>query len=106
MTPRDVRTYFHDNKRACGLVAEFVAGKTEGDYLTDALLRSGVERQLQNAGEALSQALRVDPSLEERVTSARLIIGFRHRLVHGYDQLTDAAVWEAAKLLAEYDGRR
>ena len=96
MTRRDVRTYLHDIKRACDLVAEFVRGKTEDEYLRCDLLKSAVERQLQIAGEALSQALATEPSLEQRITDARIIVAFRHRLVHGYDQLVDAAVWEIA----------
>jgi uncharacterized protein with HEPN domain len=58
MPPRDLRAYLFDIAEACRLVDEFTRGKSADDYAGDPLLRSGVERQLEIVGEALSQALR------------------------------------------------
>jgi uncharacterized protein with HEPN domain len=41
---RDPRTYLWDALRATELLAEFSSGKSFADYLTDAMLRSAVER--------------------------------------------------------------
>ncbi len=79
----DVRKYLYDILQACDLLEHFTGGKTFDDYLADALLRSGVERQFGIVGEALGQALRVNPDLAERVTGARRIVAFRNRLIHG-----------------------
>jgi uncharacterized protein with HEPN domain len=43
--------YLYDIQQACGLLTQSVAGKTFADYSSDALLRSGVERQFTIVGE-------------------------------------------------------
>jgi len=58
------------------------------------------------AGEALKQAVDLDPSLADRVTDVRLIIAFRNRLVHGYSGTSPELVWgivqnDVPRLLAE-----
>ena len=45
MQPESLK-YLFDMQRACTLLFSFVAGKTFEDYVRDALLRSGIERQL------------------------------------------------------------
>jgi uncharacterized protein with HEPN domain len=57
------------------------------------MLRSAVERQFEIIGEALSGVLRIAPQLSARVTDARRIIAFRHRLIHGYASVADEVVW-------------
>lgn len=84
MPPEAVRAYLHDTAAACRLIQEFVGGRTFAAYVASPLLRSAVERQFEIIGEALNQALRADPNLEERVTHARRIISFRNRLIHGH----------------------
>ncbi len=93
MKPLDVRKYLFDIVQACELLKEFAGGKTFADYSADPLLRSGVERQLGIVGEALGQAIRVDPGLAERVAGARRITAFRNRLIHGYASLSNEVVW-------------
>jgi uncharacterized protein with HEPN domain len=53
--PRDARKYLFDIPEAASLISQFVAGKTLQDYLGNALLQSGVERQFEIVGEALGQ---------------------------------------------------
>ena len=48
---------------ACDLLADFTRGKGFEDYDADALLRSGVERQLEIIGEALRVAVQHRPVL-------------------------------------------
>ena len=116
MKPLDVRKYLFDIMQACELLERFAKGKTFADYSADPLLRSGVERQFGIVGEALGQALRVNPSLAEHVAGARRIIAFRNRLIHGYASVSDEVVWgllethlpalrrDVEKLLAESAG--
>jgi uncharacterized protein with HEPN domain len=89
----DVRKYLYDILQACDLLAQFTDCKTFDDYSVDVLLRSGVERQFGIVGEALAQAVRVDPSLAERIVGTKRIIAFRNRLVHGYASVVDNVVW-------------
>lgn len=89
----DVRKYIYDILQACDLLVSFTRGKTFADYTADALLRSGVERQFGIVGEALAQALRVDPGLSARIAGTKRIIAFRNRLIHGYASVVDEVVW-------------
>lgn len=93
MKPLDIGKYLFDIMQACELLEQFTRDKTFADYTADALLRSGVERQLGIIGEALGQALRVEPGLAERVTDARRIVDFRNRLIHGYASVSNEVVW-------------
>jgi uncharacterized protein with HEPN domain len=91
--PRDIRKYLYDIQQACALLTEFTAGKTFADYATDAMLRSAVERQFEIIGEALNQAVQLDPLLSERISYSGRIIAFRNRLIHGYASVSDEVVW-------------
>ena len=91
--PPEIRKFLYDIQSACQALEQFIDGKTLDDYQADLLLRSGVERQLTIIGEALNQALRVDPTLAEKVSSIRQIINFRNVAVHGYSTVENETVW-------------
>jgi uncharacterized protein with HEPN domain len=74
-------------------IQAFIAGLSLGDYLQSRMIRSAVERQLITVGEALTVALRRDPSLRDRITQAREIIAFRNMVVHGYSRIDNNHVW-------------
>ena len=93
MLPLEVRKYLFDVAQACDLLLQFTKGKTLSDYMADPLLRSAVERQFEVIGEALSQALRIEPSLTRRISDTQRIIAFRNRLIHGYASVADELVW-------------
>jgi uncharacterized protein with HEPN domain len=63
MMPRDIRAHLFDIVQACTLLRQFTTGKTFAAYKADPMLRSAVERQFEIIGEALNQALRLDPGL-------------------------------------------
>jgi uncharacterized protein with HEPN domain len=93
MKQRDIQKYLFDINQACELLLQFTAGKTFSDYSTDPMLRSAVERQFEIIGEALVQALRLDPSVSSRISNSGRIIAFRNRLIHGYSSIADEIVW-------------
>jgi|SRR3974390_656282 len=107
------KKYLDDIAHACRLALQFVAGKDLSDYVSDEMLRSAVERQLQTAGEALVQLQKIDPTVAVRISERDKIIAFRNVLVHGYSNIDDRIVWgvletklplllrEAESLLAE-----
>lgn len=92
MQPK-VKTFLYDIHQACGSLRSFISGKTFADYQNDELLRAGVERKLMIVGEAVYHILRLDPDLEENISQARQIVGFRNMLVHGYFAIEDETVW-------------
>jgi len=93
----EARSPLFDIFRACRRITRFLDGKTLADYEGDDLLRSAVERQLGIAGEALGRLRRVAPDVAEGITDWQRIIAFRNRLIHGYDAITDAVVWDVAR---------
>jgi uncharacterized protein with HEPN domain len=93
LKPPEVRKYLFDIAEACARIAEFVEGRRFEDYVGDALLRSGVERQFEIVGEALRCALELDPDLASEVTDTGRIVAFRNRLIHGYASVSDRLVW-------------
>ncbi len=95
---RDSKKFLLDMQQAADRVVRFTSGKTFNDYCTDDLLRSGVERQYEIIGEALTKLMKIDPSTAGRITEARRIISFRNVLIHGYDAITDRTVWEIIDL--------
>ena len=83
--------------QACRRITRFIEGKTLAEYETDELLRSAVERQLGIAGRAPGRLRRVAPDVAEGITNWERIIAFRNRLIHGYDAITDAVIWDVAQ---------
>lgn len=91
------RKFLHDVLQAAELLLEFTRGKRFEDYAADALLRSGVERQFEIIGEALSQLAKIDSETAARISDHRRIIAFRNILIHGYAQVDDRIVWDLAQ---------
>lgn len=71
----------------------FVLGVSFEDYAKNLLLRSAVERQLEILGEACTRLANMDAALFEHVPKARLAIGMRNRIIHGYDAIDDETVF-------------
>jgi len=88
----------YDVEQACSLILAFTEGKSLDDYNEDALLRSGVERQFGIIGEALNNALKMDPAFAEAITDIKKIIAFHNILIHGYAAINNARVWEIIKI--------
>ena len=86
-----------DMRQGASLILEFAAGKSLDDYRADKLLKSGVQRQFEIIGEALSRLSKSDPPTAARITERRQIISFRNVLIHGYDIVDDLVVWDVVR---------
>jgi uncharacterized protein with HEPN domain len=64
------------------------------DYEASELTRLAVERLLEIVSEALGAALREDPELEDRYPDLRRAVSLRNRIIHGYDDVNDQAIWD------------
>jgi uncharacterized protein with HEPN domain len=92
----EVSKFLFDVVSAADKVARFTSARTLEDYVQDELLRSAVERQLFVAGEAVTQALRLDPTLETAISDVQRIKRFRNLLAHAYFAVKHEVVWEIA----------
>lgn len=84
-------------------------GKSDfGQYEADRQLRRAVEREFEIIGEALNRLSRLNEATATKISSLPRIVGFRNRIIHGYDAIDDAAVWgviqsHLPKLMSETD---
>ncbi len=58
------------------------------------MLRQRVERNFEIIGEALRRLSQHDPATAQHMSSQAQIIAFRNRLIHGYDLIDHAVVWD------------
>jgi uncharacterized protein with HEPN domain len=83
-----------DIRDATAFIRQVTNGKTLEAYRADRLLRQAVERNLEIIGEAVRRLAQLDPSTAARVGEHPQIIAFRNVLIHGYDLVDDAQVWQ------------
>ncbi len=75
----------------------FTAGIDLPAYEADPMRRVAVERKFEIIGEACNRLSLCDEGVFEKITHAPQIIGFRNRLIHGYDAVDHAIVWDVVK---------
>jgi uncharacterized protein with HEPN domain len=90
----EAKKLLEDVRQACEEILAFTDGKTYQDYKRDRLLRSGVERQFEIIGEALNRLVKTATDVASQVSHRKRIISFRNILIHGYDLVEDAVVWD------------
>lgn len=89
--------HLHDALQAARLAMEFLADHDADSYAASALIRSAVERQLEILGEACRRALEEEPDLRQRLPAALLAVALRNRIIHGYDKVENAIVFDTVK---------
>jgi uncharacterized protein with HEPN domain len=67
----DAAKYLWDASRAAERITRFTVGHTFDEYLSNEILRSGVERQFEIIGEAPGGLQRTDASLASRIPILR-----------------------------------
>ena len=85
--------HYIDALSAARAILRFTAGKEFGDYRSDDLLASAVERKFESIGEALNRIKRSRPEDLAAIGEWPAIIGFRNVLAHAYDHVEDSVVW-------------
>ena len=90
-------------------IREWCEGRSFSEYERDRQFRRAVERECEIIGEALNRLTEADPTTAARIEGLNRIVGFRNRIIHGYDAVDDATVWGVAeshlpRLIMEVEG--
>ena len=86
-----------DILQAAEEIRSFVRGMDFGAYRDSPVTQRAVERNFEIIGEALNRISKTDNELLSQVSEHRRIIGFRNILIHGYDVIDEAIVWNAVE---------
>jgi uncharacterized protein with HEPN domain len=86
-----------DIRDAAAFVRQAIDGKTLDDYRRDRLLRQAIERNFEIIGEAVGRLAKVGPATAAKIGDYQQIISFRNVLIHGYDLIDEAQVWEVIR---------
>ena len=90
---RDLAVYLVDIQQCLDELALFSSGKQLSDYRTDVLLRRAIERDFTIIGEVMRRILHHFPETKVRIEDAQAIADFRNVIVHEYNMLDDAKIW-------------
>jgi len=91
----ETRKNLVDILQAAEEIESFVSGMEFKTYQTTPVVRRAVERDFEIIGEGLNRIKNIDSELLEKISEHRRIIGFRNILIHGYDVVDEAIVWQA-----------
>ena len=75
-------------------IQEFTDGMNLSSYRADSKCKAAVERMFEIIGEACTRMRDRFPETFEKIANGHNIIGFRNRLIHGYDSVDDGIVWD------------
>jgi uncharacterized protein with HEPN domain len=93
MQPKSSRLLEHI-RDAAAFIRAVTLGKTIDAFQSDRLLRQAVERNFEIIGEAIGRLARDDQPTAARISNIGQIIAFRNILIHGYELIDHARVWQ------------
>jgi uncharacterized protein with HEPN domain len=88
-----INKFLYDIKLSIEKIENYVQNKDIDAYSNDGMLKDAVERNFLIIGEAMNHIIKINPNI--KITSTIEIIGMRNRIVHGYDMVSNVAVWDA-----------
>jgi uncharacterized protein with HEPN domain len=91
----ETRKNLIDILQAAEEIQSFVCGMDFEAYQNNPVTKRAVERDFEIIGEALNRIKYRDKELLEKISEQHRIIGFRNILIHGYDNVDEAIVWQA-----------
>jgi len=91
--PPEIVKHLFDIEEAGRAILDLAQKSSIEEFRTTRWLRSSIEREFIIIGEALRNAIAIDPELAARISDSRSIIGFRNIVVHGYATVDRDFVW-------------
>ena len=90
---RKLRKYLADILSSILEIESFMVDRPKEyeTFCNDTLFRRGVERNIEIMGEAMNQALKINPNIP--VTAARKIVDTRNFVIHSCDSLKPDILW-------------
>jgi uncharacterized protein with HEPN domain len=92
--PQRLPKHLFDALTAVRLAREFSAGLSFDGFVSNVLVRSAIERQLEILGEACQRMVQADPDIRQRLPEVAFAIGLRNKIIHGYDRIENAVVYD------------
>jgi len=93
----DIKKYVWDAIEACRLIQEFTKDYTLETYQQHQLTNLAVQGALVNLGRILRVVDEADPSFRNYLPETNDMIGLQKHLVHEYDRVDNAIIWNVAK---------
>ena len=88
----EIQKYLFDIKCSIDSIYDYLGEKRDfNEYVSNKLLRRGVERELEIIGEAVHKILKIDSGIA--IDNKRKIINLRNLVIHGYDKVDDVIIW-------------
>ena len=91
----ETRKNLIDILQAAEEIQSFIHGMDFNTYLNTPVTKRAVERDFEIIGEALNRIKNTNYEILEKFSEHHRIIGFRNILIHGYDIVDEAIVWQA-----------
>ncbi len=92
----EIKTWLYDIVSAIAEIESFITTTNDfASFQTDLKTRRAVERNIEIIGEAMSRILDQDTTIQ--LSNTRKIVDTRNRIIHGYDTVSDAIVWNIVK---------
>ena len=89
---KDILVCLSDIERSISEIFSFLPGKLDfAEFQKDLKTRKAVERNIEIIGEAMSRILKINPQFQ--IEDARKIVDTRHRIIHGYDIVSEEILW-------------
>jgi uncharacterized protein with HEPN domain len=95
--PRDPKKFLDDILHRARRAIRVAGSRERNELIADEVVWLALERDISIIGEAVMQLHRLDPATAERIQRWRDIIGCRHILVHGYDELDPEVLCDIIK---------
>lgn len=87
-----IKKFLLDISESIDSIENYLGDKRDFNiYISNKMLRRAIEREFEIIGEAMNRIDNLDPTLE--ISSKKLIISMRNRVIHGYDKIDDEIVW-------------